>query len=409
VLSLTPAALLLCIAGNFDINGLVTLETRAGEGPLTADGVIKPGVIGILTPDLQLSYLSRTAEMRLDYGARIFWRQPNDSSSLRPLILHAVNFLGSVQATRNLKLTGNVNASIGESDYTILTQILGPGQAALPTVADFFSATAAVGAQLNVSRTSIFGMSLAVTQRRPLGATANVPVVDPTMPPFPRQTSVVATPSFGFDLTRQDQLTLVSPMSYGTYSGGIDILTVSPQVRWRAHLTSNYDLRIGAGIAYARVEPALPTSSPVAPVGEVGVETRLADTGAVATRASAGVRVDYFVDPVLGTAGPRASLVLGLWSTLTPDWFVGFDGNYSTVFLGTNTSVLATLTDETAASVAIPVRYRASDNILTEFGFRWSDRAPSVLVSAFGFHQRQLWLYLLLTATTRRPTTRMVQ
>jgi len=409
VLSLPPALLLLCIGGQFDANGLVTLEARAGEAPLNADGVVRAGVVAVLTPDLQLSYLSRTTDLRLDYSPRIFWREPNDLNTHRPLILHVANFVAVSQASRTLRLTGSANASIGESDYTALAQLLGPTQAAIPSVVDFLSVTSSAGAVANLSRRATFGAALTFTHRRPLGAAATVVLPDPSMTPFPRQTSFTASPSLRVNLSRADDLILTSPVSYGTYSTGVDILTVSPQVGWLTHLSPLYDLRAALGIAYARVVPALTTSSPVAPVGELGLDMRLSNQGGVATRASTGVRVDYFVDPVLGTAGPRALVLLGLSSTLNPDWLVGIDASYSTVFVGTSPGPMGYQPDETAVSVSIPVRFRASDNLLTEFGFRYSDRAPSVQVSAFGFHQRQLWLYGLFTATTRRPTSRRVQ
>ena len=148
-----PAAFLLaCLAGQFDINGLVTLETRVGEAPLTADGEVRKGVAAVLLPDLQLSYLSRSSDVRLDYSARIFWREPNELSTLKPVILHVVNFVASSQTTERLQLSANANMSVGEADYTGLTAVL-PGQAALPSVVDFLSITATAGAQESLTRT----------------------------------------------------------------------------------------------------------------------------------------------------------------------------------------------------------------------------------------------------------------
>ena len=63
--------------------------------------------------------------------------------------------------------------------------------------------------------------------------------------------------------------------------------------------------------------------------------------------------------------------------------------------------LLAITPDETAASVALPIRHRASDNLILEFGGRWSDRGPHLSASNFAFHQRELWAYVMLTATTR--------
>jgi len=421
-----PAAVLLaCLAGQFDVNGQVTVETRVGEAPLTADGEVRKGVAAVLLPDLQLSYLSRSSDARLDYSARIFWREPNELGSLKPVILHVVNFVGSSQVTGRLQLAGNANMSVGEADYTGLTAVL-PGQAALPSVVDFLSVTAGGSVVESLSRTEKLGFNASFINRRPLGATANTTTDamtgTTTAPLFPHQTTVVGEPNFRLTLSRRDDLTINGPVSYGVFSetmdvpGGIKILIASPQVGWQRRLTRRYTLRLAAGMAYARVRPALDTASPVAPVGEVAVDMQVAGHGGMTTRAGGGVRLDYFVDPVLGTAGPRASLTLGVTSILNPNWLVGVEASYATVFVGNapvTVPVMGVATpvqvDETLVAAAIPVRWRASDNVLAEFGFRWADRGPSASVSAFGFHQRQLWLYCSLTATTRRPTSRMVK
>jgi hypothetical protein len=38
-----------------------------------------------------------------------------------------------------------------------------------------------------------------------------------------------------------------------------------------------------------------------------------------------------------------------------------------------------------------------SNNVMLEFGGRWADRSPFFTTPFYGFHQRQLWLYVLLT------------
>lgn len=401
--------LLSCLAGQFDINGLLSLEARAGQGPLDADGVVKWGVIGVATPDVQLSFLSRTLDVRLDYAPRIFWREPNDLGSVRPLILHNASLSAAGQPSRRVRLTGLANASAGEADYTALNQILGPMQAALPHLVEFLSINALVTGAVDITRLTKLTMSVSFTHRRPLGATADVPVVDPTLPPFPRQTSVMVAPGVTTSLSRVTDMTIGAISTYGTYSGGYDIFTIVPQVGWRLHLSPKYDLRVGAGIAYAHVVPALDVLVPLAPVGELGLDMRLSKNGAESTRASLTARLDYMVDPVLGSVGPRALLSAGLWSVLNPNWQVGAEAGYSTVFVGTDIQPGAVVGDQTSVNVSIPIRHRAGDYALMEFGFRYADRAPSVEISAFGFHQRQLWLYYSLTAFTRRSTTRTVQ
>lgn len=423
MLGLPAAVLLVSLAGQFDINGAVTVEGRAGEAPLTTDGKVEAGVAGLVMPDLQLTYLSRTTDARIDYAVRIFWRKPNEASSLKPVILHMVNLGASSQATPRLLLTANGALSAGEADYTALGVVL-PNQPALPSVVDFLSVTGTVGAQEALSRRAKLGLNLSVIHREPLGATADLPPQAGALL-FPHQTTGIAEPTYRYNLSRRDDLTVTSPVSYGRYSGGFEILLASPQVGWQHRLTRRYTLRLAAGVAYVHVVPSLQTQSPVSPVGEIGVDMQLAGHGGLLTRGAAGARLDYFVDPVLGTAGPRASLSLGVTSILNPDWLVGAEATYATVFTGRNPQIVlvdpqgmpvtsaadgvAVPVDETLIAAVLLARCRVSDHLTTEFGFRYSDRAPSVEVSAFGFHQRQLWLYGSFTANTRRPTSRMVK
>jgi hypothetical protein len=62
--------------------------------------------------------------------------------------------------------------------------------------------------------------------------------------------------------------------------------------------------------------------------------------------------------------------------------------------------------DETVISFELPVRYRASNRLLAEFGASFTERG-SYLDSHFGWHRdsRELWLFLNLTAVTTAART----
>jgi len=403
--------LLFCIAGQLGVNGTMTVEGRVGQAPFEANGEVRWGVIGAATPDIGLYSLSPRLELRLDYAPRIFWRQPNEDSTLRPLVLHIGMLSLIAKVSRRARLAASANVSEGEADYTLLSQtLIGPTQAAVPSVVEFFSVTSAVAGEYDLSRLSMLSGVVSFVHRRPVGATANVPVVDPRFPPFPTQTTLAVAPALKLVLSREDELTVSTIGSYGTYSGGVDVTTVVPQAVWRRHLSPRYDLRLGAGVAYAHVVPAIDNLYPVAPVGELGLDALLTSRRGASTRASVTARVDYFIDPVLATAGPRALLMFGVYSTLNPRWLVGAEGAYSTVLTkGTVQLGAPVAPDQTAVYLTIPVRYRTGDHVQMEFGFRYADRGPSVEIDAFGFHQRQLWVYYMVTATTRRPTSQKVQ
>jgi hypothetical protein len=127
------------------------------------------------------------------------------------------------------------------------------------------------------------------------------------------------------------------------------------------------------------------------------------------TRVQGAVRLDYFYDAFSGRAGPRVLVTASGYSAMTTDWLVGVEAGYSTVFAEIKTdSMLAQSIppDDTAIYASIPIRHLASSHVLTEFGFRYADRGPN---SFSGFHQQQLWLYFLMTGTTRSSTMRRVQ
>jgi hypothetical protein len=50
-------------------------------------------------------------------------------------------------------------------------------------------------------------------------------------------------------------------------------------------------------------------------------------------------------------------------------------------------------------SATLPIRYRLSRHWTFELGGRYSDRAPHLEAKPFRFHQRELWVYGLVTAT----------
>ena len=64
--------------------------------------------------------------------------------------------------------------------------------------------------------------------------------------------------------------------------------------------------------------------------------------------------------------------------------------------------------DETAFSISLSARRRVSENLFAEIGGLWADRGPVLSTPDFHFHQRQLWLHVSITGTTK-PISRQVQ
>jgi hypothetical protein len=205
----------------------------------------------------------------------------------------------------------------------------------------------------------------------------------------------------------------MSPVSYQTYShsvangnvtGGTSFLIVAPQVGWRTHLSRRYDLRLVAGVAYLRNLGALPTSrspTPLIPVGNAELQGRLYRVNGYATQLTLGLTVDYYVDPILAVAAPRGTASARCNVLFSRDWAGAVEGLFGTNLTARPLPVSSN-PDETVASVGIPIRHRVSENLILEFGARWADRGPHLRARTFAFHQREIWAYLMLTATTRR-------
>lgn len=424
---LPPAALLLYLAGQLDIDGVVVAETRAGQAPLIAGRAPEFGVIGVLTPGAQLLYQSRTEELRLDSGVRIFWREPNDLHLNRPLFLSVTNLAASSRVTRRFRATASASASLGEPDYTELSRILGPSQASLPQgIAKVLSITTGLRGELQATRTLSLAAGVDFTHRRPLGDTAageEFDVRTSDSPPrpaagiatdvFPRQTSILFVPSLLAQISRQSGITFTSAASYGTYSTGSDILTVTPLVGWAAHVTKDFDLRLSAGIAYVNVlkVPSMPVvvgttgltqpSSALSPAGDAQAVFRLLRQDQMLVRSTTQARVDYYVDPLLGVATRHGLILTGLSVTLAPLWILGVTGSFATS-LSARPLPGTPSPDETIAAVSLPAQRRLSENLVMEIGARWADSGPHLTSSNWRFHQRQIWFYLMLTGTSRR-------
>lgn len=408
MLGLVPLASLLLVAGEVELNATVTAETRAGQAPLRANEDPRAGVIGVLTPMGDLLIRQSDLEFRLEYGPRIFWRWPNLASRVKPLVLHVGNLTLATRLTPTLSLTGGSTVSAGEVDYSLLPQLVGSVQASLPTVASLLVATGRLGIDLQVTRLTRVGLALEASHRRPLGE------VDPTITPgaafLQRQSAVQAAPNMTVRLSRQDDVSFATAVAYRWFESGTNFLSVTPQAGWRRRLSATDEFRLSAGVTYGHVRYAPNTPTPsgalaaetVSPVGSAEVGKLLLRHRSVALQGVAGAMVDYYVDPILTLAQKRVTVTARLLLSLRDRWTAGIE-----TALGTSIEPLAapggmgTPPDATYASVTVPIRHRPADNVFLEFGGQWADRAPHTESSVFGFHQRQLWLYAMVTLTTR--------
>jgi hypothetical protein len=432
------AAGLLLVAGKLDVNGIVIAEVRGGEAPVVAGGPSAPSLIGVVTPTVDLRFEGHALQLRLDYSVRVFYlRAEGFPDQGAPLVLHTVGASAKQRLSPRVLVSSLASVSYGAADYTYLPQVLGTTQAALPQVLDILAVTAEAGIQVRLSREWTFLFTLDGSHYGPAnGSGSNQPSPVPVSgspglapaltPPFPEQTAVYATPSVIGRVTPRDDITFASAVTYQSISspqlvtqsgsgpamfvpGTFEVLTVAPLVGWRRRLSPRDRLRLEAGLVYDYViaSPSVLRPFPVAPTANAAINSFVVNHRYLAVQLGSGLGVDYFVDPVLGTSGPRGTASFGAHLILPPSWILGIEGSFVTSLsphpLGALSMVDTTgpLPDETAFAVALPVRHRASKNLIVEFGGRWADRAPHWAAPNFAFHQRQLWLYVSLTATSR--------
>jgi hypothetical protein len=394
----------LAAGGGFDAQATVTAEGRAGEQPLQPGDPSRPFVASIVLPVLELGLRNHQAELLIGYGPRLFWEDPNPTTSSGPLILHTGRLSATARVSPTVTLAARGAFSAGEPDYSLLPQLLGTGTtSAVPAVTKILTASAGVSTTVRASPRLQVGAEARVEHTQPLGDTPPPAVIDPMAPPvptFPRTTQALFVPSAAYQLTLRDTVTTTLTLLYGDYAADVRIATVTPRVAWKTHLTRREDLEIAVGVVYGRELGTIPAAGPtlLSPVASIKINSGPRLVAGVPTHAALSTGVDYGIDPVLNQPRPRGMIVASLAAMPSPGWIVGFEGTVATALaapLGGNP-------DETTIALAVPARRRVSENFMAEVGFRLLERASNLGSSDFGFHQRQSWFYISLVAATRK-------
>jgi hypothetical protein len=397
-----------------ELNAGVTAEVRAGESPVIAQQNAQAFVATLVTPTIDLDLKESRGGARLTYYPRLVWQSPNAlDRTIRPLLLHQGSLSASVRPTRTTHVAARAFASYGEPDYSILPQLIGasggtvpvgPGQAAVPQVQTIVTFSGSALLEDQVSRRLRVTLGGGATYFRPIGTPTPAPAgaMLPGISFLSEQTTATLTPGIVERLTRNDDLGVAINGTYSTYSTGIEVALVGPSVSWRARRAAGDELRVELGAAVARdvgAVSAVPGGQAVAPTGSVEALLHLGgeDEYGVWTRLRAAV--DEFIDPVLSTVYPRTFVAAQTVLVVAPDWSVGLQADFTTS-LRTPSPAMMSL-DETAFSVVVPVRHRFGPSLIAELGGRWGERAPAIAASDFAFRERQLWVYVSLTADTR--------
>jgi hypothetical protein len=395
------------VTPDLDLQANVLVESRAGEAPLlgfsTSDS--RAFVAEILTPLVGLELRHPTLTFDVSYAPRLYWQAPTPPGTSGLLLLHNAALSLRALASRRVTITGTASGSIGKPDYTTLVLALGTLQGTLPDVEEIADVTGTLAVEAQLSRLWLLQVGgqifywdwLNAPPMMELGSTG----AGGSLPLATRQTAVSLSPDALQHLTERDDFAYRVTGNYADYSDGAQILTISPTFEWRRRLARRDLLKLSAGVAYAQslgvTASTAVRGANVFPVGGAHWEGDLARRQRTFVTGAFGASVDYYLDPVLQVAVPRATVTMRLTALVVPDWSVALAGDFATALISTP---LPGNPDETAFNVTVPVRHRISSLLFGEVGLRWGDRGPLLNEPGFAFHQRQLWVYLALTGTT---------
>jgi hypothetical protein len=418
-------------AGHLEVIPSVTVESRVGEAPPGYGVPPEASLVEVLTPGVALDYVGRRLEFRASYDLRIFLRSVSGASLQAPLYLNTVNLTLTGRLSRRLSLTLAASAYEGQADYTYLPAIF-THQAALVAVPDIFAANVSGSAELRATRRVTAAVAVQASHSQPIGAVPMPSTTTSGTTPstytytLPHYTSLAATPGANIRLTRLDTLepslsfeyqqisSLAVPTATGAPLpvGSLTTFIVIPTLGMHRALTprSELTLKVGVDLAHLNGSNVTGNRNPIGPIGSAAFDTRLLNVRRAVLRGKATTSVEYYLDPVLGTAATHFITGGSLYLGLPQSWTIGIDGSFFTSLaphpIGTQPNLI--YPDEVGFAFDLPVRHLLTNDVMLEFGGRWSDRSPfcSTLYCTtpdFTFHQRQLWLYVLLTGTTH-PT-----
>jgi len=412
---------MLVLGDPVDPNVGVAAEVRAGQTPLFAGGAPRDFVAGVLTPEASVDLREPETSLRLRYFPQLFWERAEGVDRRAPLVLHQASLTLSTKPVRSTALSAQALGAYGEPDYAALPQFLGTGQLVLPPVVKIFSLTGSAGVQTNLSGRWLLSFIAGASHFQPVGDQTPPQMLSTPVPSMPQptfialtQTSVGVTPGTAYKLTRVDTLGLTVSAMDSWFSNGVEIFVANPSLGWRRRLAPGDEIQLGAGLAYAHdlgTVRVVSTQKPVIPTGSAELIWRLLTDGESSLTGDFRAAVDDYVDPILGISGPRFLASARLALLPRPDWSAALQADFGTVWTSTASipGFVGGFPDETAASVALPIRHWISDHFAFETGARWADRGPAISSGHFAFHQRQTWAYFAFIATTRNEAVTPVR
>jgi hypothetical protein len=404
--SLTPGL----VSGHLGVEASFQSQTRAGEAPLVPNAPPQAFVAQLLIPRLALYLRNPDLTLSAWYAPRVFVEDPTPPGTSGTLVLHTFGLTLRALPSRTIIVTGNVTGAVGQPDYSTLSVVLGTTQAALPMVTIVKIANASAQGRADIRLTRRWDLTLALQAFYWHYIDYDPAELPPTT--VTGQANGSAEVGAMFQLTPRHAIGLSTTVGDAVYSSYGGMVTVTPAAIWTAKLTRREDLRVTLGMTYVQaVGTAVPgtvpllggESSAISPIGSADLNAHLARRDGVLFTGHLRGGVDYFLDPVLGSAAPRGFAGLAGDTLTVSGWATELRGDVSTALRTTPYALTPGQLppDETAFSVMLAVRRPVTQYLFAELGGQWANRGPALFTPDFHFHQRQLWIYLAITGTTR--------
>jgi hypothetical protein len=405
---LAPSA----VSGQLEVIPSATVEARAGEAPIAYGAPPTDMLAEVVTPGVAVGYVSRRLELLVGYQLRIFWQNTSKDPDPSPLLLHMMNVAVTGRPTQRLVLKLSGMAYAGKTDYTYLPIILGQSQAMLTVPPNIVSANLTGEADYHLTPLTTAGLGLQASHNQPVGQTmiSNFPL--------PFFTSFAATPgvtvrvshtddlssAIGAQYQRVSNLAITDPSGVVHTDSAISAVIVAPTFGFHRILSSHSELTVKAGLAVIQLDSeVLGNTTSLSPIGSAALDFRLLNLRRAILQLKLSESLDYYLDPVLATGADHSYTTASLYLGLPKNWTIAFDGSFVTPLEPHPQGVPPVYYDEIGAAAQLAARHLLSNDLLMEFGGRWGDRSPFFTAPNYGFHQRQLFVFVQLTGTTH-PT-----
>ena len=398
-------------ASRVDVSGGVSVEVRGGRAPVEPTSDPEPGMLTIVTPDVDMEFASRRGSLfNLGYTPRVQYRYPNRIGVNRPLLLHQAYATHQQQLDRRWLLGVNLGGSVGEADYNSAPLVLEDNtQAPDIEVLEIAAVTGGLDLEGRLTRRHTLGVQLGVVYRTPFDV-PEAPQADPMDPDdetttssggVPEQLNVTAGVSLDTRLTPVDAFEVSLTPGYFNYNQGeTQYVTTQAVGQWRRELRPSLSTSLGLGL-FGSAGVGDTETNEVLPVGLASL------TGGLVRRASHNVDatvtagITPYFDRVRTELDPRATLNGTVLIAVPPRWSIR-------VLAGGVTNATAQprpqpnaddggdvrLVTETQVRIGVPVTYQINDEQQVEFGLLASARAPHLRADNFEFNQLETWLYV---------------